>query len=477
MGGVSIASGGKVLTVGGGGVVRAASGGGGGTPAVLTASDLEWVGVYKLPLVSSGTYGVEGNLNGSIGAFAIRRVSGALRFLFSGHLYEHDLFELEVGDTPSSTVGAATNPSTGSLTRFAGVQGSGTPTDSTWHKPTLNTYTGSTLDALWWDDTLGGLWWSYGHEYDTTGANEPVLGFTSFSGSSVSTIYGPWKLASTTEQGSKMARHWIVPVPDSFVTDYLTAGRTLATGCAITSGHGSNSWGPSLQAIDRPIPGTTTAGAEQSSTRLRWHAISGGRQTRNNDYSVASTFTTPPGAVTPDHHNDTIAPSGATGYWCDHDRLTGCTWINLADKVGVLWVGHQARGEQWYGQGVPPVGPDTGLQDYLNSSGGGHCTLGHWGRWWLLDPDALGRVANGTDVSTDTMATEIDPTAQGYSTDADGALATPTEPVSGQIIADQAYGNVQFEPSTRRLYIWSRNVYTSGIYTNQPVIQVWHVKE
>lgn len=55
MGCVSIASGGKVLTVGGGGVVRAVASG--GTKTVLTQSDFTYAGYYEINLGGEFCFG------------------------------------------------------------------------------------------------------------------------------------------------------------------------------------------------------------------------------------------------------------------------------------------------------------------------------------------------------------------------------------------------------------------------------------
>jgi hypothetical protein len=281
---------------------------------VLTPSDLEYLGLFRVPADPPGT-----RFAYSWGAMTARKVGNDIRFLIAGATPNNDpVYEISYPGYGSTIETAPT----AQLARAWGdiYQGK---------KHTYRPNERPTRGLLWHDERL---WWTYGDMYNASSSSwDPSVGCTVLNdGNGSLSAYGPWR----TQEHSQRTRGYMLEVPSWFAAAY-TSGRRLAIGAPITSGNAQSPWGAMLSAVPTISPGApsdslqTTAyhGTEQWSLpckRLIAHDINH-PQARDTNYRRCGwrqLYDCGAG----------VTLTNGEPKFTDIDMMSGAVWIDLPDK-------------------------------------------------------------------------------------------------------------------------------------------------
>lgn len=424
MGGVSIASGGKVLTVGGGGVVRAVS----STKAVIAESDFTYLGCFRVPITINGSDGTDYGYG-----LTHRYVGGQLR-LFStcGGPYGHRVYEM----TPPATLDTDATPDT--YATEVEYWGDIYQSERYLYKAAG---TGGDVWGLHWDATDERLYWTYQDAYNSGPGDDCCIGYSTLDDNTATgTAVAAWRFP--TSVGCKVVKG-MTAIPSSFATTYLS-GKRLGVGFGgyeSVYGTGPASMGPALFAIDPPSLGTTSSRDYlPTPTTLINHPANSTEYTRPMRGQRDTNYTT---------EFDNWQPNAGIGYftWSDLIRQSG-VWIDTPTKHGFVVAAVMGNGRVWY------------------ETSTGHATSGsHY--WMVYDPDDLASVAQGSldsdlIVPTNTWLPEY---------------AHITYPMDGwQDEAPRLHTGMTFDETTNRLYVMVRLAFRpSGDFADRPLVYVFEL--
>jgi len=198
-----------MLITSGGGVLRTTSGGvpvytAGSGRAVVTTSDMTWLGQAKIP--EDGTTGSTGGGTAYAGpAMSIRYVGGQRRLITahftsspaSGYFDAGDLVEWSF---PTLHAGAVSGAS--SMTKVRSWSDWADATSLAIGGPS----TGVRLGGLWWDEDQGVIWYVAYAYY--AGNNRPFLGATALHDNGTVTKYGMWYYRTGDITGGNQYSQW-----------------------------------------------------------------------------------------------------------------------------------------------------------------------------------------------------------------------------------------------------------------------------
>jgi len=217
----------------------------------LTASDLEFVGAFKMPAQVGPSYAETQYGSG----LALRRVNGEVR-LFSGTWSAGvpDLYEVTI---PTLTTSAPWNAA---------------PVERVWGQ-VLTDRLGN-LQGLYWDETDSRLYYTSSWDYPGDGDDyRPTLAYLTLDDNNgTATSYGRW---GYTNRSFRQVNFGLTAIPSDFATEYLD-GKRLAAGFGgyqSLISRGPVSLGPSLTAFNPPT--TEPAGGYLSNTPLVGYGGSG----------------------------------------------------------------------------------------------------------------------------------------------------------------------------------------------------------
>lgn len=333
-----------------------------GGKTVLKSTDLTYLGAFHLPADIGGADPGFGQ------GLAIRYVGGQVHFFStfnSGNLFEVSAPALSKSSMAEASV----------VKNWGNVYGS--------KRVTAVADGNTTIWGLFWDEPTQRLYWSYGNPYNATDGNDPVFGYTTFSGTSSATPGHYYRLANG---GCKQGNCGITSIPTWFQNLYCP-GKRLGAGFggyqSILS-TGPVSMGPALNAITPPT------GNESDGTAL------------SNTVLVAYPFTNTIYGPPDRGHRDTDFDEEFDGWvnrngigywtWSDWSSQFG-VWIDTPTKSGLLFAPIMSKGRCWYGLSDPTPIATIEAAD-----------AAHW--WYIYNPADLGAVAKGSKKSWEIQAVE-----------------------------------------------------------------------
>jgi len=335
--------------------------------SVIRFEDFEYLGAFAPPKEAiPNPSGGKWSTGFASGGLAMRGVGSQKRFFATTHVYSGGLvYEMSFPGLSKT----APYPQATVLREWGDIYAGRKVT----HEG--NNLGGGTLThALYWDAKLGRLYWSYGHWYNVVQANNPVLGYTTFS-ETQATARGPWKSAAGSAHSQRI-RGGVLRIPDWFAERY-TGGKTLGVGFGgYWSGVANASQGPALYATDHP----SQEGLDLQTRTLLSFSDGNGcgtitrenvrrcKAVRNPDYYRSSQ-----GAVGWD-----TDPIDGQGYWTAADTIEGAAvWIDTPKRHGLIFFPTLGQGAICYCAGA--------------------ITAERYSSWWYIyNPADLAKVAQGT---------------------------------------------------------------------------------
>ncbi len=373
---------------------------------VLSHSNFSYIGSFRMPTSAN-----DWSTAYAMGGLTHRYVNGNLQFLTTSHVYSDGL----VYETNYPGVSTSGSPQAQVVREWGDVYDG--------HRWVGNTNGGLWTYGLYYDENLDRLYWNYGHWYNATNPYNPSFGYSVLDDSTgVATGIGAWSL---TDRPEKFARGGTTRIPKWFA-DGFTGGKSLGVGFggyfSIVS---TASDGPALAAVSDP---DITVSPDRSS--LANVPLIG--------YPHNPTAYTNPERVhrDTDYHTeyDGWQTKDGTGYWTWSDIIYGGgSWIDMADKQGVLFIAKVGQGRVWY------------------ENSDRHAERGSF-EWFVYDPNDLAAVATGAK-----QQWEIQPKY----TWIDSALPIPD--VGGwKGDGGNQVGGITFDATNNRLYVLVNGVWNYG---------------
>lgn len=483
-----ITSGGGFIRTSGG--VPTSSGGGGSGKLTLSASDFTFVGAFRIPTTSGPTGSEVDNIKRNAIGPTIRRVSENLRIGFGTNLYEFGGIatrayvefdvpaSLEANPASYATAPVATQAAFFNQTICGTKAVPGTPGEVTTHDST-----GTTLRSVYWDETNGRLWWTYGIAYPSgfgadalwTAAN-PSFGYSTLNdGSSTLTPVGAW----STGESYKWSADSLVIVPAWFASAHLGGGTKLLcsnSGSYSVVSMGPGSWGPTAVVVDAADP---NSGSYPHNSTVP------------SDVLAHHQYNTKPLAELPAYNRNYYELSG--GVWVP---AAVPTWSYQDNWKGGVWIDTDPTSATSGKSGlVHFVGLWVGGYTYFSSAdqvGSGDSYIG------FTDPSELAAVAGATKDAGDVTirleewnwphlitpkgggSTQYDDTRTTYSRAVSGTSPALTLPGGGRLpgwadgLAPMGITGAAFDPPTNRLYCYVPECVEVGV-EDQGAVFVYQV--
>jgi hypothetical protein len=278
--------------------------------------------------------------------------------------------------------------------------------------------------------------------------------------------YGPWRPTTPGEgPGVKHADQWLIEMPDG----------TLGAGASVQSGSLFSSFGPELVA-GASFPNETTAAGYGApnlkfpSAYVQYKAmfghlnldgtVPGGQPIwalkRPGNYVFHNVnpsvgYAQPPTEVDP-------LKNGGGGTFTQSDGVSSCVYIDLPDKVGILFVGAEGTDHVWYG---PNQNCGHGFSDPCGG-GQGPSASDHAAKWWIYDPSECRKL----------MVNTIEPWEVQPSSAFDPSVAI----ASHRLGCSKLPGGAYFDRDTRQLYVSAIQADDSIPGLQMPLIQVFKIK-
>ncbi len=406
---------------------------------VLNQSDFTYLGSFTVPTYANGWDTAFSN-----GGIALRYDNGRLDFLTTNHVYSGgQVYEVSypgistTAPYPVAPVVYNWGDIYSGQKEFGGDASLGN---------------GTQVYGLYYDQTMGRLYWNYGYWYNDSYPFNPSFGYSTLNDATgVATGMGAWSLANRYE---KFDRGGTTPIPQWFANRF-TGGDTLAVGFggyfSIVS---TGSFGPALAAVSTPNLSTNPDDSALPNVPLLGYPA-GAPARGERDPNITPYFegidvnvTNPLGA--PDQpYPASWGPSGGVGYWSWNDLIYGAgTWIDLpGGKQGVMFIAKVGQGVNYYNDST------------TNSQTGAF-------EWMVYNPADLAAVASGLK-----QQWQIQPEYEWTSS----TLPLPSEDASGwQGTGLSQVGGITFDPTTNRLYVLVNGVLYHD-YEYFPEIYVYQV--
>jgi hypothetical protein len=425
-----------------------------GGQRVLRSTDLVYLGAYRCP--AQGVY-----MDFSYGPMTGRVVAGATRLIMSGNITRNDpVYEFSLPAQPP-------HPSPSQAPRMTLFQDWGDVYHGkrvTWdtqgtQQPVQAMYPG----GMHWSEAKQLLYWTYWNSYNTSGFDDWSLGASVLTVGGASTAYGPWRVAG----GGKKGPWHCTKVAES-PTGAMLTGATLAAGNA------NSTWGPELWDGTLPTAATPSGFGNPDlplTKNLTYYPMFGAVNA-DGTYNGPLKSCRRPGdyffePFTSNYTQTEIDPTknGGVGSWTSLDSWADMTWINLPDKVGVLYTGKIASGHVWYSNvGVGHLNCFHGFPPPLQITG--PVSTDAYPAMWIYDPADLAAVRAGSLTDYLVSPTEVVNVQAQY-----GCVTAPINFIgSAKLVGGQF-----FEPQSRRLYVCSPEADATipGIYF--PLVHVFQV--
>jgi hypothetical protein len=408
------------------------------TSRVLAPTDFTYLGCMRVPEQISQF---------SHAAIAARMVGGRLQFFMTGNNSADaapDVLDavFEFADTGSYNVEPTIAPRADLIVKWGDIyQGKRIRYEN--GRPVQLEYL-STAGMTWYNNRL---YWTYFDYYNTDQRPDPSLGMTDLRGSpSQMVAYGPWNADISSHHSSG----WLVLLPDG----------TLGVGSLPQGGNAGSAWGPELIGgspwpTDTTRSGPTAPPLHFTRTYLQYGYLPSLGDLDNNGrpIGVVQRCKRPANYIWNGPGNPDINPltTGGQGYWTEADGTDACVYINLPDKVGILFASALGIGNVWYGDPLAHGGNPCG-------GGQGENANGFQMRWHIFDPADCQRVIAGTLQPYEIVARH------------DFNPAVTIAPMS--VGCNAMAGGMYFEPSTRKLYV---SVRSSEPTTGLPLVHVFQI--
>jgi hypothetical protein len=429
----------------------------GGVP-VIKPSDFSYLGAMRLPAVG---YASDEDPTFSYAALAARKVNGVLQFFMTGSNIKGDRV-FEFVDTQSYNADYQQAPRARMATYWGDVyQGKRTSWQSDGTQTNLQYL--FTRGLLWHNNRL---YWTYFNGYNVTNYDDWCIGMTDLRTSPAEMVaYGPWRpSAPGSGPGVKHAGWWMVEMPDG----------TMGAGSSLMSGNAVSSWGPELVA-GCPFPADNTPGgfgkpnivfpntyvqykAMQGSMNLDGSLLAGQQiiaAKRPGNYvfhniNPSVGYPQPPSEIDP-------LKNGGAGTYTQSDGVTSCVYIDLPDKVGILFVGAEGTGHVWYG---PNSDCGHGFADPCGG-GQGPSSSGHAPKWWIYDPADCRK--------------SVEKTIQPWQVQPASAFDPSIAIAPMKLGCKRSPGGVYFDRDTRQLYVAAMQADDSISGLQMPLIHVFKI--
>jgi len=293
----------------------------------LTPADITYLGIVKLPL----DYNIGDPDNCIRFGFSSgqlitgRYVSGTLHLFLGmsqGNNYRAPVLEVIYDQTPNPVLASA-----GRLTPYA-IWGQIQEAD-------VKDANGPRMHSLHWDETNQCLFWTFDAFYSVE--HNRTIGATTFTGTTVSTQYGPWRTSSP-------KRHTDGPIITIPVSErvYFDGHDKLSLGCD-NSLNAINNWGHSLYSwlstgiLSVPESDYTNESVFGITTTPRMRSDMSNKMSRNATYKNCV-------------YNDTssyncgagVVLSGPLNVTSQMDLAQSVVWIKNATKHGVIFLSQMA---------------------------------------------------------------------------------------------------------------------------------------
>ena len=376
----------------------------------LELSDFEFVGWFRLPSINNIPQ-YNNDFMFSRGPLASREINGERRFFMPAHVENQHCVEFTDPGNYSKTISSST-PKSKLIRAWGDIYKDKLSIPGDPGQKNVTPY----VDGYFWDGEK--LWWQVARRYNA-GSNfhDTCLGCSFLRDDGTSSAYGKWRIGPL---GSFRYCNFITEIPADFADAY-TPGLAYGIGANQHSGYQSTPYGPNLNAFALPnlntppdvYTGTHSGPASVSAITLVGYDIKNRldvptRRYRRDQgpYSCKSYPLSDAGSLP------------AVSYWAEQvDETATCSWINLPDKHGVVWLGqlcdvipgykapNDPDGLPHYGYGDPD-GPRYGEGRPVN-----HCCHGQDDPSWeatgpfchstvpwvfIMDPLKFVPVINGT---------------------------------------------------------------------------------
>jgi len=323
--------------------------------------------------------------------------------------------------------------------------------------------------SMFWSEANQMLYMTYLDSYNTNYYNDWMMFALSLNSTNAThTAYGPWRITLGSNHSTGSAQQ-------GFAIYGLLPDGSVGVGSTLVSGVGGGPWGPNLYGgLTLPTAaspqGCNVDGPNAPDSYVNYGY--GGTQLNLDGTVIAGQVfqplrRNPAGYVWPGDPTSTpwmfLNPdkNGGVGSWTSSDYVYTANWINLPDKVGVLFAGERAGGKIWYGANNDQPGGDPCI------FGQGNHANSYEPFWWIYDPTDLMRVKNGQ-----VNSWEISPSSQFNPSDA----IAPIRTACGGGALNNFKGSY-FNPVTRKLYISVEAADDSypGLY--QHLIHVYYIRD
>jgi hypothetical protein len=466
--------------------VRLVSGSAPVSGAVLTQSDLMYLGSFKVP---SGE-GLSQALYYSVGAFSIRRGldgRGPLTFLMSGPNQGVSGWEqfamLREFTYPGESLSAP--PVATTVQDWADIwNGKGTGIADTLNRP-QDGY--PILWGLYYDQSTNLLWWTYQTPYNSVW--NPSIGCTLLNPDGTAKGFGPWR----TSTHSGKTGGFITPIPSGF--QQYVGGKTHVLGAAPHVQNSVTAFGGELQAVSLPPKETTPDVVSNSNASIVTQALLdydiNNPQPRNVSGLILCTWNcglrNPPAGCSGNYDStkggamSPAAPyfSGANpGSSLLLDWMDTCSWIDTGSKRGIVQFGqlidtipghvYEDGGgvcHSWYGPGTCVHGQVDATHP---ATGPGAGTLAS--TVWIWDPNDLVAVAKGSASPHSPLPRSTCLVTQLANA---GSIGAGINGTGGKY----RWGQSHYDPVTGKLFVSEKMVDAYGCCTFVPRIHVFQVAQ
>ena len=315
-------------------------------PGVISISDFEYVGSFKLP----GMSGFEDTYNES--GLTLRKIDGETHMIVGTGTYATDMYEFEIPQPEPIIDGNYNNIPVAPFFQDWG------PIDFGNSNPNGERVYPNC--GFWFDNENSTMYWSHYNSYYAGGPSGfPTLVSTLFNTDGSTTHLNGWYIP---DGYNPFKSYWggVLKLSDRFATQY-TDGRDMAVGFGgYYSICGSASRGPALGAIARPDAAQSTMDLLPMMTYIDGISAC----PRDGNYFSNIYWITPP-------------PNPWTGEWTGVDGARAGIFIDMPDKKGYI---------AFTKQGIGRIGYDYG----------GYNADGHYQDvWYFYNIEDLGTVALG----------------------------------------------------------------------------------
>jgi len=330
------------------------------------------------------------------------------------------------------------------------------------------TYNAFYTKSIFWSEQNQLLYLMSGDTYVNYNANWALWSAT-LHDDNTATTHGPWRL------GVSGAPH----VEQYYNNFYgLDPNGLPLVGGSIASGNSGSPWGPNLFSGDLPLANATVGCNAITMMPNEYVDYPAGNPSTvlNRDGSIIAGQILKSAKRIPANYNWPGTPGSSNnpwpfinpdlnagnGSWTSSDRVYAGAWINLPDKVGMIFGGGRGEGKVWYGA----------YNDQTPNDNCGYGTQGEhseiWAsHFWIYDPTDLNKVKNG----------QVNPWDIQWKSDFGLSELSPLAVTTCGGGSNNSIRGMYFSPETRKLYVSVEGVDSSvnGLYQNE--VYVFYIRD